>query len=115
MTMMPLRELLRARGAIRPEVLRDLPVNPRICKPVRAVGRGHVETAMQLVLAAGAPLEDRDAARDAVVDRVMQADVEVKQVVLLDATPVAAEKVIGVLHVEGAGDGAAGALGHDQL
>ena len=78
---------------------------------VRAVGLGGLEAARDLVLAAGAALEDLHAAGDALVDRVVVADVEVQERVLLEAAPIAAVEMRRRGDVEGAGDELAVALG----
>src|SRR5262249_38657519 len=51
---------------------------------------------------------------DRVVDRVVVANLEMQERVLLDAAPVAAEQDIGADEVDGARNPAIVALGHDQ-
>ena len=61
---------------------------------VHAVGRRQIEALEDLVLPPGAPLEGGEAAPDAVLDRMIQTDVEVQKGVFLEAPPVAAIEAI---------------------
>ena len=56
------------------------------------------------MLAAGAAFERAEAPLDAVADRVVEADVEVQEGVLLEGAPVASEEAVLRGDVEGAGD-----------
>src|SRR4051812_49343280 len=80
-------------GRLLAQVAADGPLQPRIEELVRAVGLRRFEAARHLVLAAGAALEHLNPTRDALIDRVIEAHVEVKKWVLFMTAPVAAIKV----------------------
>ena len=61
------------------DVVAHRPFEPRVEEQVGAVGLGRLEAARDLVLAAGAAFEHLHAAPDALVDRVVEADVEVQE------------------------------------
>src|SRR5262249_49432559 len=88
---------------------------PPVEELVGAPRLGRLEAAGDLVLAAGAALEDGDAATDALVDRVVEAHVEVQERMLLEAAPVAAIETRRSRHVERAGDQAPFAARLDEL
>ena len=52
--------------------------------------------------------------RDRVVDRLVIAELEMQERVMLDGAPVAAEQSVRADEIDGAGDPAPGALGHHQ-
>ena len=71
---------------------------------MRAPGLAGQESPRQLVVASRAAFEGGDAAPDALVDRVVQAHVEVQERVIFEASPVAAVEAISPGDVEGAGN-----------
>src|SRR5438094_3572434 len=76
----------------------------RVAEPVHARGRGRVEAAPELELAARARLEPPEPARDAVLDPRVVADVEVEMADRALGAPVAAVERVALGDVEGAGD-----------
>src|SRR5207247_374423 len=76
----------------------------RGAEPVHARGRGRVEAAPELELAARARLEPPEPARDAVLDPRVVADVEVEMADRALGAPVAAVERVALGDVEGAGD-----------
>ena len=56
------------------------------------------------MLALGAGLDARELALDGVLDRLIVAELEMQERMMLDAAPVAAEQRIGADEVDGAGD-----------
>src|SRR5687768_2669062 len=69
-----------------------------------AVGDGRLEAARELVLSAGARLEEREAAANRVLDRVIEAHVEVQKAPLLARSPVAAIERTGSEQIESAAE-----------
>ena len=78
------------------------------------MGRDRHVAARELVLALRAGLDAGEPARDREVDRLMVADLEMQEGVILDAAPVAAVERVRADEVDRAGDVAAGAPGHHQ-
>src|SRR5215470_7898885 len=66
------------------------------------------------MLALRAGLHRIQTALNGEIDRLVVADLEMQEVVMLDGAPVAAEQSIGANEVDGAGDPTAVALGHHQ-
>src|SRR5262245_31771660 len=83
-----LEQLARLR-ALGLEEARDRRGETRVRQVVEAPGRPRVEAAQELVIAARAGLEARDARLDAVLDRRVVADVEVEVAYGLEPAPVA--------------------------
>ncbi|EAU65037.1 hypothetical protein STIAU_3175 [Stigmatella aurantiaca DW4/3-1] len=90
-------------GALLSHRIPDGAVQPRIEEQVGAVHGGGLEAARHLVLAARAGLEHLAARADALLHRVVQADVEVQEGVLLEAAPVPPVEPLRRHHVEGPG------------
>src|SRR5262245_6518357 len=67
---------------------------------MRAVSQGRLKPAHQLVLASRARLEAPPPMPDALVNRMIQADVEVQERMLLEASPVAAVEHVGGRQIE---------------
>src|SRR5437870_2357840 len=76
----------------------------RVAEPVHALGRGRVEAAPELELAARARLEAPEPVCDAVLDARVVADVEVEVAERALGAPVAAVERVALGDVEGAGD-----------
>ena len=81
---------------------------------MRRLRRHRQVAARQLVLALRAGLDHLQPLGDREVDRLVVADLEMQEGVVLDAAPVAAVKRVRADEVDRAGDVAAVALGHDQ-
>src|SRR5688500_13678709 len=71
---------------------------------MRAVGDGRRKSPRELVLTASAGLEQREPARDGVLDAGIEANVEVEEAAFLGRTPVAAVERRLAEQIEGAGD-----------
>src|SRR5258705_6184797 len=100
----PLDAALRARPLLG-EKAPDRVAQPRLGQPVQAVGRLAVEAARLLVVAAGARLEARETARDAVFDGRVVADLEVQVAHVARRAPVAPVEHLALHDVERARDG----------
>src|SRR5206468_1459074 len=97
-------------GALVLEKVGDGAPQPRIGNVMCGMsGHRHI-AARDLVLAAGAGLDAAELVLDRIVDRLIVADLEMQERVLLDAAPVAAKQDIGADEVDGARDPAAVAL-----
>src|SRR5687768_13913958 len=81
---------------------------------VSGIRQDRLVTPRQLVITLRTGLHDRKAMGDRVVDRLMVADLEMQERMLLGAAPVAAVETIGPYEIEGAGDVTAVALRHDE-
>ena len=68
----------------------------------------------QLVLALGTGLDALELAIDGELDGLVVAELEMQERVVLDGAPMAAEQRVAADEIDGAGDEAAGALGHHQ-
>src|SRR4030081_552291 len=86
----PLGQSLLYRGALVGQKRADRLVQRGMENPVGAVGQSRLKAPDQLVLPARARFEAGGAPADAFVDRMVEADVEMEEGVLLEATPVAA-------------------------
>src|SRR6188768_1400649 len=75
-----------------------------ILKAMRAEGKGRLETARELVLAARPRLEQREPALDAVLNAAIKADVEVHERALLERTPIATVEGLLTEQIESAGE-----------
>src|SRR5207237_6848122 len=89
---------------LRAERLPHGPLEPRVAESVGAERLRRQEAPRQLVLPSGASFEGPQAPRDAVLDGMVEAYVEVQEGVLLEGAPVAPEEAILRGDVEGAGD-----------
>src|SRR5215470_19344086 len=76
----------------------------RIGDVMRRMRRYRHIAARDLVLSAGAGLDAGELVLDGVLDRLIIADFEMQERVLLDAAPVAAEQRVGADEVDGARD-----------
>src|SRR4029079_14228340 len=81
---------------------------------MHAVGLNREIAAGELMGALGAGLDPGEAMLNGVVDSLVVADLEMQTGMLLDGAPIAAIERIGANEVEGAGDGAAIALGEHE-
>ena len=110
-------ELLAGRlhiGALALEIVGDRAAQARIGDVVRRIGGDRQVAARELVLALGAGLDAGELVRDRELDRLVVAELEMQERVVLDRAPVAAIQRVGADEVERAGNLSAGALGHDQ-
>src|SRR5262249_58735260 len=82
---------------------------------VGAVGEARSEAPDQLVLAPGSRLEAEEASADDLVHSGVEADVEVKERMFLEAPPVAAVEHLVARQIEGAGHHPLAGAGLDQL
>src|SRR6478736_5606508 len=78
-------------GALALEVIVDGPAQAGIGDEVRGVGGPRQVAARDLVLALRAGLDMREAALDGEIDRLVVADLEMQERMMLDRAPVAAE------------------------
>src|SRR3990170_2200040 len=105
---------VRHLGTLGLQVARDGGLEARIGKPVERVGSLGQVAARELMRALSAGLDAAKAMGNGVLDRLIIAELEVQARVMLDRAPVAPVQAIAADQVQGAGDGAAGALGEDQ-
>ncbi len=90
-----LRQLLAGRrhiGALALEIVVDRAAQRRIGDVVRRIGGDRQIAARELVLALGAGLDAGELVRDGEFDRLVVAELEMQERVVLDAAPVAAEQ-----------------------
>src|SRR5262249_34901718 len=99
-------------GALALEKILDRAPQRGIGDVVRGIGRGRQVAARDLVLALGAGLDAAKFVLDGVLDRLVVAQLEMQERMVLDRAPVAAEQRVGADEIDGAGDEAAVALGH---
>src|SRR5262249_21203050 len=71
------------------QIVSNAPIEAWIQERVGAPGRHRIETSGMFVLTAGATFEHADSSLDAVFYRMIQADVEVQELVFLECAPVA--------------------------
>src|SRR5262245_5045570 len=112
-----LRELLARGGdigALALEKILDCAPQGGIDDVVRGIGRDRQVAARDLVLALGAGLDAAKLVLDGVLDRLVIAQLEMQERMVLDRAPMAAEQRVGADEINGAGDEAAVALGHHQ-
>src|SRR6266851_6259935 len=83
--------------------------------PMGAVGQPRLKSPDQLVLPARARLEAGGAPADALLDRMVEADIEVQEWVFLEATPVAAVENLRRRQIQRSREQAAVAPGLHQL
>src|SRR6185295_6189543 len=79
-------------------------VQPRVAKVVDAERAIRLEAARDLVLSARARLEQLDAMRDAPIDRLVKADVEMQKRPLFARSPIATVKRIRAEQIERAAE-----------
>src|SRR6516225_2332904 len=79
-------------SALALEVIGDAAPQGRVGNVVRRIGGGRHVTARDLVLALRAGLDAGQLMRDGVVDRLIVAQLEMQEGMVLDCTPVAAEQ-----------------------
>src|SRR5262245_17784076 len=101
-------------GALALEEVVDRATQLGIVDVMRRVGRDWHITACDLVLALGAGFDPSELVLDRVLDRLVVAELEMQERMVLDAAPVATEQGLGADEVDGAGDPAPAALGHHQ-
>src|SRR5688572_33331283 len=82
-------------GALALEVVGNRPPQRWVGNVMRGVGGGRQITAGQLVLALGAGLHALEPVRNGVVDRLVVAELEVQERVVLERSPVAAIEGVG--------------------
>src|SRR3569833_391454 len=99
-------------GALAQQIVVDRPPQAAIGDEVRGVGGLREVAARDLVLALRAGFDDLEAVLDREVDRLIVADLEMQERVVLDRTPVAAEQRIAADEVDRACDPPALTLGH---
>src|SRR5207244_6620975 len=97
-------DLARHRAPLLDEELPHRRREARLAEPVQARGRGRVEAAPELELAARARLEAPEPVRDAVLDARVVADVEVEVAARALGAAVAAVERDAPREVEGGGD-----------
>ena len=85
-------DLLSHGGALMLEEIRDRPPQLRIHDLVRRIGGGRQIAAGDLVLTLRARLDPGELVLDGVLDRLIIADLEMQERMLLDGAPVAAEQ-----------------------
>ena len=96
------------------QIALDRVAQPCISNPMCRVGCARAVAPGNLMSSLGARFDPIQAVRDGEVDRLVVADLEVQEAMILDATPVAAEQSVGADEVECSGDVAALAAAHDQ-
>src|SRR3954471_20924818 len=101
-------------GALALEVIVDGAAQARISDEVSGVGGPRQVAACDLVLALRAGFDIRQTAFDGEVDRLVIADLEMQEGMMLDRTPVAAEQRVRADEVDRARDPAIVATGHHQ-
>ena len=79
-------------GALALEIVGDRAAQAGIGDVVRRIGGGRQVAARDLVLALRAGLDARELVRDRVVDRLVVAELEMQERMVLDRAPVAAEQ-----------------------
>src|SRR5665213_3482539 len=102
------RRKLLARGfyiaAFTGEIFGDRALEPGMGDVMRRIGRVGQVAARELVLALGARLNAREFVLDRVFDRLIVADLEMQEGMVLDGAPVAAVERVGAINFIGAGD-----------
>ena len=99
--------IVRDLPALALEIVGDGAAEAGIGDPVGRVGRGRPVAARELVLALRAGLDARQAVGDGPIDRLVVAELEMQERLLLDRAPVAAVERVGADEIERAGDVAA--------
>src|SRR5258708_3475099 len=95
---------LGAVSAFALQVIRNRPAQVGIGDVMRRVGGLRQVSARQLMLALGAGFHRFQAALDGKVDRLVIADLEMQERMVLDRAPVAAEQRVRSDEIDGAGD-----------
>src|ERR1700722_10794593 len=105
---------LRHIGAFALEIFVDRAAKPGVGNVMRRKsGLGKI-AARDLVLALRPGLDGFQAARNRKIDRLIIADLEMQERMMLDRTPVAAEQRVAADEIDGARDVAASALRHHE-
>src|ERR1700722_11318908 len=105
---------LRHIGAFAPQILVDGPAQTGVGNVMRRISGLRKIAARELVLTLRTGLDGLEVPLNRKIDRLIVADLEMQERVMLDRAPVTAEQGIGPDKIDGAGDPAAIALGHDQ-
>src|SRR5215471_8783779 len=101
-------------GALPPEKIVDCPPQARIGDVVRRIGRCRKIAARNLVLALRSGLHAQELALNGVLDRLVIAELEMQEGMMLDGAPMPSEQRVGADEIDGTCDPAPRALGHDQ-
>src|SRR5689334_1050201 len=101
-------------GALALKIIGDRAPEIRVGDVMRGVGGVRQISACELVLALRAGFDDLQPVLDRKIDRLIVADLEMQERMVLDRTPIAAEQRIRADEIDGARDPSAVALGHDQ-
>src|SRR5579872_6450563 len=102
------------RDPLMPQIVGDGPLKPRVGELVRRIREGGPIAARELVLALGPRLDPPQAAGEREVDRLIIADLEMKERVVLDRPPVAAVERVVAEKIDRAGDIASRPARHDE-
>src|SRR5579885_3216357 len=101
-------------GALALEIVLNRPPEGRIRNVVRRISGVRKIAARELMLALGPGLDARQPVSDGIFDRLVIADLEMQERMMLDRAPMAAEQRAVADEVDRPGDEAAGPLRHDQ-
>src|SRR5215467_6612578 len=101
-------------GALALEIVIDRPPEAGIGYVVRRIGGVRQIAARELVLALGAGLDAGEPAVDRIFDRLIVANLEMQERMMLDRAPMAAEQRVVADKVDRPRDETTRALGHDQ-
>src|ERR1700722_17552096 len=90
-------------GALAPEIIRDRAAQIGVGDIMRRISGLRQVTARDLVFSLRARLDRLQAALNGEIDRLVIADLEMQERMMLDRAPVAAEQRIGADEIDGAG------------
>ena len=96
-------------SALARQIVGNGPPQPRIGDVMGRIGGVRQVAARELVLALGAGLDALEPVRDRIVDRLIVAELEMQERMMLDRAPVAAVERVRADEIDRAGDPAAGA------